>query len=86
MDTHNWRKKFFKPLVDEVCPGVTPHSLRHAFATLLLEEGVPMRVVSDQMGHTSTRITQEVYSHVTARLQHEAGAAIERALGESKSL
>ncbi len=78
-DAHNFRKEF-KPFADAVAPGVTPHSLRHSFATLLLEEGVPMRVVADQMGHSSTRITEATYSHVTARLQAEAGAAIERAL------
>lgn len=81
MDAQNWRRKYFKPLADRVAPGVTPHSLRHAFATIMLEEAVPMRVVSEQMGHSSTRITEQVYSHVTARLQHEAGAAVERALG-----
>jgi len=81
MDTHNWRKKHFKPFTDKAAPGLTPHSLRHAFATLMLEEGVPMRVVAEQMGHSSTRITEQTYSHVTARLQAEAGAAVERALG-----
>lgn len=81
MDAQNWRRKHFKPLADRVAPGATPHSLRHAFATIMLEETVPMRVVSEQMGHSSTRITEQVYSHVTARLQHEAGAAVERVLG-----
>jgi integrase len=81
MDAHNWRSKQFTPFADTVAPGVTPHSLRHAFATLMLEEDVPMRVVSDQMGHPPTRITECTYSHVTARLQAEAGAAIERAFG-----
>ena len=52
-----------------------------SIATLMLEEGVPMRVVAEQMGHSSTRITEQTYSHVTARLQAEAGAAVERALG-----
>lgn len=81
MDSHNWRKKFFNPLRDEFAPGVTPHSLRHAFATIMLEEDVPMKVVSAQMGHSSTRITEETYSHVTARLTAAAGEAVERALG-----
>jgi len=91
-DPHNARKRF-KPITDGVasddpakarpaiCPGATPHSLRHATATLLLEEGVPMKVVSELLGHSSTRITEDTYSHVTARLVAEAGAAIERALG-----
>ncbi len=80
-DPSNARKKAFHPVADKVCPGATPHSLRHAAATLLLEEGVPMRVVSELLGHADTRTTAQVYSHVTARLVADAGAAIERALG-----
>ena len=81
MDAHNWRRKHFNPLRFEVCPKATPHSLRHGFATIMLEEGIPMKVVSAQLGHSSTRITEDTYSHVTARLQREAGDAIERVLG-----
>ena len=47
----------------------------------MLEEGVLMRVVAEQMGHSSTGITEQTSIHVTARLQAEAGAAVERALG-----
>lgn len=81
MDEHNFRKNHFNPLRDAVAPGVTPHGLRHAFATIGLEEGVPMRVISEQLGHSSTRITEDTYSHVTARLLEAAGEAIERAIG-----
>ena len=88
-DTHNARKRF-RALVNgnpdaevpvpAICPGATPYSMRHATATILLEEGVPMRVVSELLGHTSTRITEDVYSHVTARLAAESAAALDRAL------
>lgn len=81
MDAHNWRRKHFNPLRSQACPSATPHSLRHGFATIMLEEGIPMKVVSAQLGHSSTRITEDTYSHVTARLQQEAGEAIERVLG-----
>jgi integrase len=80
-DPSNARRTAFRPVAAKVCPGATPHSLRHAAATLLLEEGVPMRVVSELLGHADTRTTAQVYSHVTARLVADAGAAIERALG-----
>jgi integrase/recombinase XerD len=43
---------------------VTPHSLRHAFATHLLEYGVEMRVIQALMGHSSSGATQ-VYTHMT---------------------
>jgi integrase len=86
-DPHNARKRFRRITDDQpesgtkgVCPGATPHSLRHSTATILLEEGVPMRVVSELLGHSSTRITEDLYSHVTARLAAESAAALNRAL------
>lgn len=81
-EAHNARKRF-RRMAAKACPGVTPHSLRHATATMLLEEGVPLRVVSDLLGHSSIKITADTYSHVTARLTAEAASALDRALGSS---
>lgn len=64
-----------------ICPGATPHSLRHSTATILLEEGVPMKVVSEVLGHRDIRTTSQIYSHVTARLLDSAAQAIDGALG-----
>jgi hypothetical protein len=40
------------------------HSLRHTNASLLINAGVPPKMIADQLGHASTDITQNVYSHV----------------------
>jgi integrase len=56
------------------------HDTRHTAATLMLEQGVPLKVVTERLGHSSTRITADLYQHATEHMQDDAAAKLGAAL------
>ena len=53
-------------------PVIRFHDLRHTHATLLIKEGVPVKVVSERLGHATTAFTIETYQHVLPGMQADA--------------
>jgi integrase len=58
-------------------PGLTFHGLRHSHATMLARLGVGIKVVQERLGHSTSRMTLDVYTHATTTMQDEAVAALD---------
>ncbi|WP_300268293.1 site-specific integrase [Microbacterium sp.] len=73
--------------LDAICedagvPRLTFHHLRHLCATLLLKQGVSPRIAQRILGHASSRVTLEVYQHVTEELLEGTMQDVDDALGK----
>ena len=55
---------------------ITFHGMRHTCATLLLQAGEPVHVVSDRLGHARVEITLNTYAHVLPDMQKQAAATM----------
>ena len=63
-------------------PTISLHDLRHTHATILLKAGVPVKVVSERLGHANAAFTMSVYQHVLPGMQAEAAAVFAKLLGK----
>jgi integrase len=70
----------------EVLGRRTPfHSLRHSAATLMLAQGVPLRTISDMLGHSSIAITSDIYVETVDALKADAAARMNGIFGNAES-
>jgi integrase len=85
LDPSNLVGRSFKPLLGRAgLPSIRFHDLRHACATLLFSEGVPVKVVQEVLGHSSVSVTMDVYSHILPDMQERAAAAMDDLLSNER--
>lgn len=74
-------RRHFKPIVRAAgLEPLRPYDLRHTCATLLLASGEHPKVVAERLGHASTVMTMDVYSHVLPSMQEAAAEKLEKML------
>jgi integrase len=75
-------KRVYRPLVAQAdIPPIRFHDLRHGAATLLIAAGVPLPVVSQILGHSTIKVTADLYTHVNLAMQQPATDAMDALLG-----
>jgi len=82
-DPANFSRAFRRIAEKAGLGSIGPHTLRHTAATEMLRQGLHPKVVADRLGHSSTRMTLDVYSHVIPALESEAAAKVDLALREA---
>jgi integrase len=70
------RKAELAANVEHVLPRIRLHDLRHMWATLALEAGVPIKIASERLGHSKTAITLDLYTHVSPTMQADAAERV----------
>lgn len=77
----NLTVRHFKPLLKAAGgPLIRLYDLRHTSATLLLKQGVHVKIVSERLGHADVALTLNTYSHVLPDMQQDATRSIGRLL------
>jgi hypothetical protein len=87
---HRAQARYNRMHPDEVLPVASIHAVRHGWATLSLESGVPIRVVQDRLNHSSEKVAADIYtqvrepaqSDVAERLPHRSSARVTSAVVE----
>ena len=76
-------ERTFKPAVERagLDPSITFHGLRHVAMSILVDENVHPRVMQSRAGHASSKLTLELYAHVTEGADRDAADALENRFG-----
>jgi len=81
----DWISRRFKALAKEAgLPVIKFHATRHTAATLALQGKVDVKIVSETLGHSTTRITEDLYQHVSVQMQIGAAETVVALLPERR--
>jgi integrase len=74
------KRRFFPALVKAELPRIRFHDLRHTYAALVWEETKDMKYLQTQLGHSSIKMTMDVYGHLMSKTNPDAAAKLGRAI------
>ncbi len=88
LDPDTWHKERMVPILERASlrgPMTGLHTLRHTYVSLLIALGENTRYIADQVGHSSTRLTEDLYAHVFSRVRVDAMRRLGATIPSSKN-
>jgi integrase len=84
----NLHRRHFKPVLEaaELSSAFRVYDLRHTHASILLNQGSPLKDVSERLGHSSTKITSDTYWHTAPEAQMRASQVFEDEIFAAQNL
>lgn len=61
----------------------TAHQLRHSYATMLFEYGIEVKVAQDLLGHSTTAMTQDIYTHLRDNIRKDTAQLLNNKIREN---
>lgn len=87
VDVRGFRRRCWHRLVKKAeLPYIRFHDLRHTAATLLLARGMPVKAVSEMLGHSSATITLNLYGHVLPHMQQQLAQTMDDILSMGEDI
>lgn len=81
---NNLVNRHFNPVLKAAgLPKIRFHDLRHAYASLLIEQGENIKYIQSQLGHSSPTVTLNIYAHLMKPVNQEAACRLENAIFET---
>jgi integrase len=80
LERNSVTKTFQRLLRDAGLPRLPFHALRHSCASLMLAQGVSIKVVQETLGHSTIATTMDIYTHLMPVLRQEAADTMDRLL------
>ncbi|MFD5259431.1 tyrosine-type recombinase/integrase [Bacillus wiedmannii] len=77
----NCRKEFYHLTKKLGLPKIRFHDLRHTHATMLIQQNVNVKLISERLGHTDIQTTLNTYSHVLPNMQREVADKLDEMFG-----
>jgi integrase len=82
MHPTNYTHRMKSTLWDAGLPHMRFHDLGHGAVTVLLNNGFSLKEVQENLGHSTFRMTADIYGHLSDDVRHDRGERMQRAIGE----